>query len=165
MNIAADDAGAGQTIPDIVADLGLFTGLADQFGHQVAEFLAVTDTVHQGFGALVRRHRQSTFRQRFAGGFEVVVIGHKVRLAAQRCQGHGFAVGADSADNTAFGGFFVGAFGQGGKTFLAKQVQRLVHVAVGFFQRLLAVHHSLTAELAQLHNNGSGYFCHWYCSP
>ena len=60
------------------------------------------------------------------------------------------ALGAGDRDpDQAFGGDAAGFFGGLGKAFLAQPIDRRFHVALGFIERSLAIHHARAGLFAQ----------------
>ena len=160
MHIGADHARAAERIPDKIADLDLFAGLADDL---VVDFRECSAADHRGGQVLhagIGRARQGIVAELFGRGDKVVAARDEVRLAAQGRHRHGLAVAAAFADEAAFGGFPVGPLGQGGHALFAKRFHRLFKIAGAFFQRFLAIHHSLPAHFAELDDDCGIDFCH-----
>src|SRR5690606_13184259 len=89
---------------------------------------------------------------------EVVVLGHEVGFGVHFHQ-HGLAAGLGGG-HAAFGGDAAGLLVGLGQAGLAQRLGGGVDVAVGFGERLLALHHAGAGALAQLLDHGCGDFSH-----
>ena len=95
----------------------------------------------------------AAFFQRDVGGafdevLELIVAGDEVGFGIDFDQRAGIA--ADGNADQAFGGDAAGFLRGLGKAFLAQPVDRGFHVAAGFGQRVLAIHHARAGLVAQV---------------
>lgn len=86
---------------------------------------------------------------------EVVGVGNEVGFAVDFHQRAGAAAGRHVRHNSAFRRDTASLLGSLRKSLFAQPVNGLVHVAVGFDKRLLAVHHARVGTLAELLDQSS----------
>ena len=96
---------------------------------------------------------------------ELGVRAHEVGLAGDLDERGKLAIlGHEGADGTLVRGA-AGLLRSGGKAVLAKDVDGLVHIALGLDERLLALHHGRVGHVAELFDLGGGDVCHrWFPS-
>ena len=86
---------------------------------------------------------------------EVGILGHEVGFTVQDGHDAGLAVGRNLGQHTTFGGRAVRPLVGDQLSFLTDNLDGLFRIAIGFDQRLLAIHHAGTGQFSQ--------FCYISC--
>jgi len=149
LGFSANEAADGHVLADLADE-----GLADLFNG-----LAVDLEGGQGFD-VGRVLGGDEFGNVLDEGQEVVVLGDEVGLAVDFDHRAQLGVGGDVDADDAFGGHAGGSLGGLVAQLDAQDFFGLGHVASGFGQGLLALHHGCVGFLAQLLDHACGDFRH-----
>ena len=109
--------------------------------------------------------RCGQFGHRLDKAGEICILRHEVGFAVDFDQRAQLAVGRHVNADRTFGSDPAGHLARLGAALDAQQVLGLLHVAAGFFQRLLAFHHAEPGALAQFLDHACGDFRHFSLAP
>ena len=131
------------------ADLNVLADGLDLLVQGLLHGLAVLHgTGQQGFhvgGVLLGHRLGGTLHE----GLEGIVFGHEVGLGVD-LDDHAHLGGlVDIGHDGALGGDAAGLFGDLGQALFAENINRFVHIALGFHQGLFAVHHAASGLFAE----------------
>ena len=156
------DIGAGHALDDLEAADG------DVFAD--GENLVLHFRVNGAVGAVERQREQRLDVRRSAGEnraqdtldelAEGGVVGDEIGLGVDLDDRGGQPVVALEDVHDALGGDAVALFRGDGKSLFTQDFHRLIEIALGLDERLLALHHTDACLFAQLHNVLCCYICH-----
>ncbi len=134
---------------DHTTDVDFLTDLADHGFEVFADGQAVPGCGTQGVG-IGQVVVVGGFREAVGGCDEVFVASHEIGFAVQLKSDRFLLIVGDDGDDHALVGVAVGTLVGHFLAFLAEVLHSGVHVAIGFGQGFLAIHHTRAGQVAQV---------------